>query len=351
MPNATTQPAQPDIDMSKCNLTINGRPIRANIGDTLIDAGIGGRTLIPHDCFSGQCETCRVTVASGTVDDHGTADGKTVLACQATVDGDAVIAFDDVPAVSKQTGIVGDIRALSPDVLEVIVWLSRPFDYLPGQYVSLGFRGFPARDYSPTVRMNGELNKRELVFHIKRLPDGVVSSQLGTGIGGGHRVQIRGPFGQAFLREPDCGGVLVLVSSGTGWAPIWSIARAACQAGLQRDTIVIAGARDMANLYMRPALDWLAGNGFAEVIATSRIGQGGRVKPGRPDHYLPLLGHSDIVHVAGAPHFVDTIKTKARAAGVRCYADPFLPARRSLGLGSRFFRPAGPPAPRLEAAE
>jgi NAD(P)H-flavin reductase/ferredoxin len=337
--------------MSKCNLTINGRLIRANVGDTLIDAGIGGRVLIPHDCFSGQCETCRVTVGSGTVDDQGTADGNTVLACKATVDGDAIIAFDDVPAVSKQSGIVGDVRALSPEVVEVIVWLSRPFDYLPGQYVSLGFRGFPARDYSPTVRMNGELNKRELVFHIKRLPDGIVSSPLGTGIRGGHRVQIRGPFGQAFLREPGSGGVLVLVSSGTGWAPIWSIARAARKAGMQRDTIVIAGARDMANLYMRPALDWLAGNGFAEVIATSRNGQGGRVKPGRPDHYLPLLGQGDTVHVAGAPRFVDTIKTKARNAAARCYADPFLPSQQVPGLRHRIFRPAGQPLQRLEAAE
>jgi 3-phenylpropionate/trans-cinnamate dioxygenase ferredoxin reductase subunit len=337
--------------MSKCNLTINGKPIRANIGDTLIDAGIGGRTLIPHDCFSGQCETCRVTVASGTVDDHGTADGDTVLACQTTVDGDAIIAFDDMPVVRKRTGIVGDIRELSPEVVEVIVWLSKPFDYFPGQYVSLGFRGFPARDYSPTVRMNGELNKRELVFHIKRLPGGVVSSQLGTRIRGGHRVQIRGPFGQAFLREPGRGGVLVLVSSGTGWAPMWSIARAAREAGIQRDTIVIAGARDLANLYMRPTLDWLAGNGFAEVIATSRIGQGGRVRPGRPDHFLPLLGHSDIVHVAGAPQFVETVKMKARNASARCYADPFLPSQRAPGLGHRIFRRANRLPQHLEAAE
>ena len=337
--------------MSKCNLTINGKQIRANVGDTLIDAGIGGRVLIPHDCFSGQCETCRVTVASGQVDGGGSADGNTVLACQATLDGDAAIAFDDIPAVSKRSGIVGDIRQLSPDVVEVVVWLSKPFDYLPGQYVSLGFRGFPARDYSPTVRMNGELNKREMIFHIKRLPDGAVSSQLGSGIRDGHRVQIRGPFGQAFLRQPDRGGVLVLVSSGTGWAPIWSIARAACLAGIHTDTIVIAGARDMASLYMRPALDWLADNGFAEVIAVSRLDHGGRIRKGRPDHYLPLLGQSDIVNVAGAPGFVDIVRTKARRAAARCYTDPFLPARQAQSLGSHIFRRTGQSAHQLEAAE
>ena len=356
--SATKPSPQRDIEMSKCNFTINGTRIGANFGDTLVDAGIGGRILIPHDCCSGQCETCRVTVASGTVDDQGTAEGNTVLACQATIVGDAFITFDDVPVVSKQSGIVSTIRALSPQVLEVIIRLARPFEYLPGQYVSLAFRGFPARDYSPTVRMNGDCNEGELVFHIKRLPDGAVSGQLGTGIQAGHRVQIRGPFGQAFLRDVNSGGVLILVSSGTGWAPIWSMARAACQAGMQRNMIVVAGARDMANLYMRSALDWLVGNGVAEVIATSRIGQGDRIMPGRPDHYLPLLGHNDIVHVAGAPRFVDTVKRKARNAATRCYADPFLPGQQAPSLASRIFRRVRPtagirprPAQPLEAAE
>ncbi len=338
--------------MSKCDLTINGALIRANVGDTLVDAGIGGRILIPHDCCSGQCETCRVTIASGTVDDQGTADGDTVLACQATIAGDAIVTFDDVPVVSKQSGIVTNIRALSPQVLEVVVQIAKPFEYLPGQYVSLAFRGFPARDYSPTVRMTGEIKEGELVFHISRLPDGAVSSQLGIGIQAGHRVQIRGPFGQAFLRDINSGSVLILVSSGTGWAPIWSMARAACQAGMQSNMIVVAGARDMANLYMRSALDWLIGNGVAEVIATSRIGQGDRIMPGRPDHYLPLLGHKDVVHVAGAPRFVDTIKRKARNSATRCYADPFLPSLQAPSLGSRIFQLVKPrPAQTLEAAE
>ncbi len=274
-----------------------------------------------------------------------------MLACQATVAGDAFIAFDEVPMVGKQTGTVSHIRALSPQVLEVIIRLSRPLDYFPGQYVSLAFRGFPARDYSPTARMDGQLNADELVFHIKRFPDGIVSGQLGSGIRVSHRVQVRGPFGRAFLRRPDPGGVLVLASSGTGWAPIWSMARMACLTGIQRDTIVIAGARDMANLYMASCLDWLADNGIGEVIATSRIDQRGGVRPGRPDHYLPLLGHGDIVHVAGAPRFVEAVRRKAGRAAARCYADPFVPSRQAPGLGSRIFRLVGRPARQLQAAE
>lgn len=42
---------------STCNLIVNGHAIKANVGETLVDAALGGWTVIPHDCCSGQCET------------------------------------------------------------------------------------------------------------------------------------------------------------------------------------------------------------------------------------------------------------------------------------------------------
>src|SRR5712691_11318525 len=128
---------------NRCHLVINGRPITARIGETLVDAGLGGWVIIPHDCRTGQCESCRVSVVSGSVDDQGTAEGRSVLACQATVDGDAVIAFDEVPAATKAAGIVAEISQLSPEVVEVVVALQSPLEYRPGQYVRLKFSGFP----------------------------------------------------------------------------------------------------------------------------------------------------------------------------------------------------------------
>ena len=58
----------------QCELTINGKSIEAIPGETLIDAALGAWLIIPHDCRSGQCESCRVTVVSGDVDDNGTTD-------------------------------------------------------------------------------------------------------------------------------------------------------------------------------------------------------------------------------------------------------------------------------------
>src|SRR2546425_12702190 len=102
-------------------LVINGKTVKANHGETLVDAGLSGWVAIPHDCCSGQCETCRVTVVSGQVDDCGTAEKGTVLACQAKVTGNAAITFEDVPAVSKRSGSVTSMTTLAPDIVEVIV--------------------------------------------------------------------------------------------------------------------------------------------------------------------------------------------------------------------------------------
>jgi NAD(P)H-flavin reductase/ferredoxin len=326
-----------------CNLIINGRSVDARIGETLVDAGLGGWIAIPHDCCSGQCETCRVEVVSGRIDDQGTRDGRSVLACQATVLGDAEISFEEVAATAKESGTVAEISRLASDVVEVVVALNQPISYRPGQYLGVKFSGFPARDLSPALREDGSARDRELVFHIRRYPGGVVSTQLGATIRPGHRVQVRGPFGYAYLREGT--GPIVLVSGGVGWAPIWAVARAARREQPHRELVVIAGARDLDGLYMRRSLDWLIDDGVRDVIAVAESEYGGPILPGRPTHYLPSLGLEDTVYVAGPPGLVDTVKRKARAAAARCYADPFLPGEQKPSLIDRIMqmlhRPAG----------
>jgi 3-phenylpropionate/trans-cinnamate dioxygenase ferredoxin reductase subunit len=315
------------------DLVINGKTVKAGRGETLIDAGLSGWVAIPHDCCSGQCETCRVSVVSGRVDDRGTADKGTVLACQAKVIGNAEITFESVAEVAKRSGVVTGIAPLTSDIVEVIVTLASPIEFRAGQYLSVKFSGFPARDLSPTVRFDGTAGPGELVFHVRRYPGGLVSTQVGSTIRLGHRVQVRGPFGSAYLRDGD--GPLVLIGGGTGWAPIWSVASAARREQRHRDLVVIAGSRDAEGLYMRRSLDWLIDDGVREIITTAEIGATDPVRRGRPTHYLPSLGPEDTVYVAGPPPLVDAIKVKSRAAAARCYADPFLPNAKPLSLIDR----------------
>ena len=325
------------------DLVINGKTVKAGYGETLVDAGLSGWVAIPHDCCSGQCETCRVNVVSGQVDDSGTAEKGTVLACQAKVIGNAAITFDHVAAVAKRSGLVSGIAILTSDIVEVTVLLGTPIDMRPGQYLSVKFAGFPARELSPTVRQDGSAAPGELVFHIRRYPGGLVSTQVGATIKPGHRVQVRGPFGNAFLRNGE--GPVILVGGGTGWAPIWSVASAMRREQRHRDLIVITGSRDAEGLYMRRSLDWLVDDGVRDVIAVAETGAAGAVRRGRPTHYLPSLGPEDTVFVAGPPPLVDAVKVKSRAAAARCYADPFLPNAQPLSLIDRVMAMLRRPAP------
>ena len=318
---------------STCKLIVNGHAIKANIGETLVDAALGGWTVIPHDCCSGQCETCRVSVIGGNIDDQGTGDGRTVLACTATIEGDAEIEFEEVPTVAKRAGVITEISNLAPDVVEVIVALVEPIDYRPGQYFNVKFSGFPGRDFSQTVRWDGSCETNELLFHIRRYPRGLVSTQIGATIRVGHRVHVRGPFGHAFLREGT--GPLVLVSGGTGWAPIWSVASFARRTQSHRDLIVIVGARNPASIYMARSLERLVDDGVRDIITTTEIGASRPLLPGVPTNYVPSLGLEDTVYVAGPPGLVDAVKTKARRGRARCYADPFLPGAQKLSMADR----------------
>lgn len=313
----------------KCNLTVNGKIIRANLGETLIDAALGGRIVVPHDCCSGQCETCRVTVLKGTVDDAGTMEKSTVLGCVATVEGDAEIAFDPVPVVRNTRGLVESIEPIGKELLEVRVRTSRNVPWLPGQYIRARFAGFPARDYSPTFSLNLNAEENVLVFHIKVYPDSRVSSKLGNEIDVGHRVNLKGPFGNAYLRRQT--DPIVLISTGTGFAPIWSIAVSATMGQPGRPVRVIAGARNADELYMGRAVDWLRERGVS-VTLTAGDGDDKTVLRKRPSQLVGEIDADDVIYAAGSPSQVEAVRALALDADARFYADPFYAAEDKRGL-------------------
>ena len=314
-------------------ITVNDKAIIARPGETLVNAALSAGIVIPHDCLTGQCDTCLVSVLEGEVDcDTASPDGD-VLACQARVKGPARFAFEEVPAIGSWKGVVLSATPMAADVWEVIVGVDKRVPYLPGQYVNLAFGSLPERPLSPTMGLDGFADEYQLVFHIRSLPHGQMSSQLGMKIAKGTRLRIRGPFGHAYLRRGK--GRLVFVSSGTGFAPIWSMALAARLGQPEREMVVLTGARLTDRLYMRPALDWLRMRGAETVIAAAGDGDGVEVLPGRAADHLPDFRASDIVHVAGPASLVERTVARARAAGAQCYADPFERVELPNSFGAR----------------
>jgi NAD(P)H-flavin reductase len=309
---------------------------------SLVDAALLAGLVIPHDCSSGQCETCRVRVVSGSVDPKGSADGDTVLACQAHVIDDAEIVFEEIPSVVKRVGQVSRIDHPSSTVVQVKIALTSRLPYLPGQYVNLAFAGLPERAYSITHALDASADELELVFHIRRFVDGVVSSELGRKIRPGRSVTLRGPFGHAYLRSGY--NKLIFVSSGTGFAPIWSMALASCLSNPRRPMSLIVGVSDASRLYMREALDWLRARGITNITTTAHSGSAAGVLAGGPLDFLPELTGTEDLYAAGNPAMVAELKSRGQLSGARCFADPFNPSVQKPPLLQRLSRLLQPKA-------
>ena len=263
----------------------------------------------------GYCGTCRVKIVNGRV--FGGEDGDTdmVRACQCRVISDLTIEIEDVPETAVENGHVVELVRLAPTVVEVRIAVPRPVKFRPGQHYNVQFRGFPARCYSPTFPVEGMHDATILRFHVSQVPNGLVSPALGGKIRIGHRVKLTGPLGTAFFR-PDHPGRAVLVASGTGFAPIWSIALAAIVERRDRDMVLVVGARDLRSLYMVRALCKLAPFPNVTIIPVVSETQtfSNAVRIGRPTDYMPALSSSDVVYTAGAPAMVQAVARMARAA-------------------------------------
>jgi len=155
--------------------------------------------------------------------------------------------------------------------------------------------------------------------------DGAVSSKLDTGIQEGHKVAVEGPFGSAFFRRGQ-GNRLILVASGTGFAPIWAIAKASLQTQPEVPLNLLVGSRRIGSLYMAQALCRLAVYPSADFVATTDEPQSVSeiIRAGNPAQHLPELCATDLVYAAGSPRVVEVVCDAANRAGATFYADPFV---------------------------
>jgi NAD(P)H-flavin reductase len=324
-----------------CKVTLNKETFHLNCGDLLLDGALLNGVELPHDCRSGICGACRVKLVDGKVF-GGTENGSDMIhACQARVVSDLRLVREAVPDPVSITAEVADLVRLAPDVVGVSLELPRRLTHLPGQYCKLQFRGFPARCYSPSYPLEGGPDHHLLSFHVRRLHGGAVSAALGTKIRIGHRVKLTGPFGGAFFRRHHPGRT-VIVASGTGFAPMWSIAVAAITERPQRELVFVVATRKLQSFYMHAALCRLALFPNVTIIPVVAEPQdvSAAIRGGRPTDYLPELTADDMVYVSGAPAVTENVSRIACAAGAACHADPFVPTSQPEEQGSLITRVA-----------
>lgn len=298
-------------------------------GNTVLDAALQAGVMLPYSCKNGACSSCKGKVTSGEValGPHQagslTADeiakGLTLF-CVARPQSDLTIQVREVQGVGdipikKLPCRVQSITQPAPDVAVLTLQLpaTEKLRFNAGQYVEIILKDGRRRSYSLA---NAPHEEGALELHVRHLPGGVFTDHV-FGVGPTQMkvrdiLRFEGPFGSFFLQE-DSAKPIVMVASGTGFAPIRSIVEHMRHKNLQRPVTLYWGGRRPRDLYMDDlARRWAAEiPGFTYVPVISEAlpedawsGRTGYVHLAVLEDFPDLSGHQ--VYACGAPVVVNS---------------------------------------------
>lgn len=244
----------------------SGRAFSVEASETLLAGGIRQGVGLPYGCKDGACGSCKCKKISGTVI-HGNHQDKAlsaaeeaagmVLTCCATATSDLVLESRQVSAegalpVRKMPARISSLERMSPDVIRLQLQLpaSESFQYRAGQYLDVLLRDGARRSYSMG---NAPHTGPGLELHIRHMPGGRFTDLVFGSMKERDIVRIEGPMGSFFLRE-DSEKPIVLLASGTGFAPIKALIEHMQERRITRPATLFWGGRRPQDLYMD---DWV----------------------------------------------------------------------------------------------
>jgi CDP-4-dehydro-6-deoxyglucose reductase, E3 len=254
------------------NITVqpSGRTFSAQSDETLLAAGLRQGIGMPYGCKDGACGSCKCKKISGEVT-HGNHQEKAlsaaeeangfVLTCCATAHSDVVLESRQVTEegafpIKKMPVRVLSLEKKSDDVMVVKLQLpaNDVMQYHAGQYVDFLLRDGDRRSYSmanaPHTLVAGS---PAIELHIRHMPSGKFTDHVFGAMKEKEIQRIEGPQGSFYLRE-DSNKPIVLLASGTGFAPIKAILEHMQHKGITRPTRLYWGGRRPGDLYLH---DWV----------------------------------------------------------------------------------------------
>ncbi|MDR7308774.1 CDP-6-deoxy-delta-3,4-glucoseen reductase [Rhodoferax saidenbachensis] len=240
----------------------SGRAFSTQADETILAAGIRQGIGLPYGCKDGACGSCKCKLLSGSVH-HSLHQAKAlseqeeaaglVLTCCATAQSDVVLESRQVTEagalpIKKMPTRVTTLQRVSDDVM--VLQLQLPandnFAYRAGQYVEFILRDGARRSYS-MASAPGQGAGMEL--HIRHMPGGKFTDHVFGAMKEKEILRLEGPYGSFFLRE-DSDKPIVLLASGTGFAPVKALLEHMLAQGIARPVTLYWGGRRPADLYM-----------------------------------------------------------------------------------------------------
>ena len=226
-----------------------------------IRQGIG----LPYGCRDGTCGSCKSRLLEGRVI-HGVHQQKAlsaaeeaeglILTCCATPQTDCVVQARMVPGAGEYPVLKLPSRVLSIErpvadvaVLRLQLPANQNLQYRAGQYVEFILRDGARRSYSMANAPHNLGAPPAIELHVRHMPGGKFSDHVFGAMKERDILRMEGPFGSFFLRE-DSTKPMVLLASGTGFAPVKAILEHMQFKGIARPVALYWGGRRPHDLYM-----------------------------------------------------------------------------------------------------
>ncbi|MEO5658825.1 MAG: CDP-6-deoxy-delta-3,4-glucoseen reductase [Polaromonas sp.] len=327
----------------------SGRSFSANADEPLLAAAIRQGIGLPYGCKDGACGSCKCKKLEGTVV-HGvhqlkalTLEEETsgfILTCCGVAQTDVVLESRQVTdesafPIKKMPVRVTSMQRASSDVLIIRLQLpaSDMLKYHAGQYVEFLLAGGDRRSYSMANAPYTQAETPGLELHIRHMAGGKFTEHVFGAMKEKEILRIEGPYGSFFLRE-DSDKPMVLLASGTGFAPIKALIEQMQYKNITRPAVLYWGGRRPPDLYMN---DWVLARvaempnlSYVPVISNALpeddwTGRTGFVHQAVLDDFADLSSHQ--VYACGAPVVVESARGDYSAlAGLPAeefFADPF----------------------------
>ena len=331
----------------------SGRAFSAEPHESILAAGIRAGVALPYGCKDGACGTCKCKKLQGSVV-HGAHQSKAlsdeeeaqgwVLTCCAVAHSDVLLESRQVTRenalpIRKMPTRVSAMEKLSADVMRLQLQLpaSEAFNYHAGQYVEFILQGGVRRSYSmanaPHTQAASEGKPGGLELHIRHMPGGQFTDHVFGAMKERDILRIEGPFGSFYLRE-DSVKPIVLLASGTGFAPIKALVEQLQHTGSTRPVTLYWGGRRPTDLYqdawVKARLTEMPNLRYVPVVSDALPADGWQGRTGFV-HLAMLQDLPDLadyqVYACGAPIVVDSARAAYRLAGLpndEFYADAFV---------------------------
>ena len=327
----------------------SGRTFSVDRDEPILSAAIRQGVGLPYGCKDGACGSCKSRLLEGRVI-HGVHQSKAlsaeeeasgwILTCQAAAQTDVVVEARTVPGagefpIRKMPTRVTTITKPAPDV--AILQLQLPandrLQYRAGQYIEFILRDGSRRSYSMANAPHTQETKPGIELHLRHLPGGKFTDHVFSAMKEKDILRMEGPFGSFFLRE-DTEKPMILLASGTGFAPIKAIIEHLQHSKSERHAELYWGCRSRADLYLHDwalqAAESMPNLRYIPVLSEPRpedhwTGRTGFVHPAVMHDHPSLLNHQ--VYACGVPIMVESAKhdfvVKSGLPDDEFYADAF----------------------------